>query len=259
MEKSTALTESYRDLLKSDLVKDEILMKYVEVHGTLDNLLPKSASFFYIIDLATGSYHFLGKQQKSISGVDNEEFKSGGINSFVQRLHPDDANIVINEVYKDFKIWFDGLSDNNERKASVFQYNYRFLSGNGGYINLMEHIHVPELDGNNRASLLLGKVFTIDNSKVFPIRSALKIYREDSVIETLHFKTYNKEIDKNHITKRELDILRNLATGKTSKQIGEQLFISPHTVDTHRRNLLKKLNYSSVVELAKFAYSNGLI
>ena len=62
-----------------------------------------------------------------------------------------------------------------------------------------------------------------------------------------------------NITNREQDILRNLSTGKTSKEIAEELFISHHTVDTHRRNLLKKLNCSSVVELTRVAFHGGFL
>ena len=72
--------------------------------------------------------------------------------------------------------------------------------------------------------------------------------------------TYNSSISIiDAITVRELDILRHLATGKSSKQIGDELSVSRHTVDTHRRNLLKKLNCRSIVELTHLAYKNGVL
>lgn len=45
---------------------------------------------------------------------------------------------------------------------------------------------------------------------------------------------------KNSITEREKEILSLLAIGLSSKEISEKLFISPHTVEYHRRQLLKK-------------------
>lgn len=51
------------------------------------------------------------------------------------------------------------------------------------------------------------------------------------------------------ITRRELQVLTMLANGYNSVQIGEQIFISPATVETHRRNLLKKFNVVNVAAL----------
>jgi DNA-binding NarL/FixJ family response regulator len=51
------------------------------------------------------------------------------------------------------------------------------------------------------------------------------------------------------LTDREIEIINLLLHGKSSKEIGEMLFISKHTVDTHRRNILEKIGISSSSEL----------
>lgn len=61
------------------------------------------------------------------------------------------------------------------------------------------------------------------------------------------------------LTKRELEILTHIANGKAHKEIGKTLHISSRTVDTHRSNILKKLNVKSNAELVKLAISSGLI
>lgn len=55
------------------------------------------------------------------------------------------------------------------------------------------------------------------------------------------------------LTKREKQIVQMIADGKTSQQIAETLFISPFTVETHRRNLLQKMQVKNVAELIKVA------
>lgn len=60
------------------------------------------------------------------------------------------------------------------------------------------------------------------------------------------------------LTEREIEIIKLLADGMTNKEIGDQLFISHRTVDTHRTNLMKKLNVTNVAGIIKFAYKNGL-
>jgi len=60
------------------------------------------------------------------------------------------------------------------------------------------------------------------------------------------------------LTARETDILRQIARGKSSKEIGELLFISSTTVDTHRKNIQKKLGLNKISELVKYAVAHHI-
>lgn len=61
------------------------------------------------------------------------------------------------------------------------------------------------------------------------------------------------------LTKREKQIIGMIAEGNTTQQIAETVFISPFTVDTHRRNLLQKLQAKNTAELIKIAIAHQLI
>jgi two-component system nitrate/nitrite response regulator NarL len=61
------------------------------------------------------------------------------------------------------------------------------------------------------------------------------------------------------LTDRELDILRLIAKENSNKQIAEKLFISERTVETHRKNIFRKTNTTSLVGLIKYAFANNLI
>lgn len=54
------------------------------------------------------------------------------------------------------------------------------------------------------------------------------------------------------LTQREEEILSLIATGKTAKEIGDSLFISPHTAQRHRKNILKKLGLKGTAELVRY-------
>ncbi|AUD06125.1 response regulator [Spirosoma pollinicola] len=60
------------------------------------------------------------------------------------------------------------------------------------------------------------------------------------------------------LTHREREILVLIIQDLTNQQIAEQLFISPLTVETHRRNLFRKLNVSSALGLMRYALRNGI-
>ena len=61
------------------------------------------------------------------------------------------------------------------------------------------------------------------------------------------------------LTERETEVLRLVARGLSSTAIGRQLFISPRTVDTHRNNLIHKLDVTGIAGLVQFALKNKLI
>ncbi|HVU53924.1 MAG TPA: response regulator transcription factor [Puia sp.] len=64
---------------------------------------------------------------------------------------------------------------------------------------------------------------------------------------------------KYQVTQREIEILRKIAAGYTTKEIGKQLFISEFTINAHRRNICRKLNIYTPVGLVNFAKEHGLV
>ena len=60
------------------------------------------------------------------------------------------------------------------------------------------------------------------------------------------------------LTDREREVLQLMAEGKSTKQIARELYISVKTVETHRRQIMNKLNIHTVAELTKYAIRKGL-
>jgi DNA-binding NarL/FixJ family response regulator len=61
------------------------------------------------------------------------------------------------------------------------------------------------------------------------------------------------------LTSRELDVIKQIAEGHTSEEIGEHLHISKKTVDRHRANILEKLGMRNRVDLTRYAIRRGLV
>ena len=61
------------------------------------------------------------------------------------------------------------------------------------------------------------------------------------------------------LSEREIEVLAALAEGLGNKEIGDKLFISPRTVDTHRTNLMRKLDTHNVAGLVRIAIKAGLV
>jgi len=69
-------------------------------------------------------------------------------------------------------------------------------------------------------------------------------------------KNENSDID---LTEREIEILKLIVDGFSNKEIGEKLYISHRTVDTHRTNMMKKIGVNNIAGLVSFAINNGIV
>ncbi|MFZ1454279.1 MAG: response regulator transcription factor [Ferruginibacter sp.] len=81
--------------------------------------------------------------------------------------------------------------------------------------------------------------------------------------EVLHEMTRDSELKKENeearLTSREIEIVQLIEKELSNKQIAEQLFLSERTIETHRKNIFRKTNTSSVIGLVKYAYEHKLI
>ena len=83
----------------------------------------------------------------------------------------------------------------------------------------------------------------------------------DTILKSIINKSKSaKENSKNEsLTKREMEIVSLVVEGLTNKEIADKLFISVRTVDSHKNNIMQKLNLKSSVELVKYAIKNKLV
>lgn len=103
----------------------------------------------------------------------------------------------------------------------------------------------------NATSDELANAITQVNDGNFYFGSEVQKILADSVTQE------SKDLPK--LTRRETHILRLIADGKTTNTIAEELFISPLTVETHRRNLMQKMEVSNAASLIKVAVERKLI
>ena len=68
-----------------------------------------------------------------------------------------------------------------------------------------------------------------------------------------------KEDIKTDLTQTEMEILKAIAQGKTTKDIANERFSSIHTINTHRKNIFRKLGVNSAHEAIKYAFRSGLV
>lgn len=103
---------------------------------------------------------------------------------------------------------------------------------------------------NSSKEELITAIHAVNNGSIFfsgEVGQALKEYQKYSATELPV------------LTPREKEVLQLVAEGFTNPQIAEKIFLSPFTVDSHRKNLLAKLNVKNTATLVRFAIENKLL
>ena len=114
------------------------------------------------------------------------------------------------------------------------------------------------------ASAYLSKDYAFDELET-AIRAVMskKIYLSPDISGVV-VENYVRQVPKSEpsayslLSDREREVLQLLAEGKTAKEIAEQLHVSIKTVETHRTNIMTKLDIHRIAELTKYAIREGL-
>ena len=98
----------------------------------------------------------------------------------------------------------------------------------------------------------LDEVLTINDSQ------SVIIHKLQKVINKIK-QTHTENATTQELSNREKDILKAVAQGLTNQEIAEKLFLSIHTITTHRKNITAKLGIKTISGLTLYALLNGLV
>lgn len=169
------------------------------------------------------------------------------------------------------------LIEKNNTPLSIEQYN-----GDGDLLHYIHHaspkilIASPSFFDQNKKQisalkekyqlLLVGLIYAFQDPDSLSSLDAL-IYindRAEKVQATINellksYPTMNTHSSNEPLSSREKEILKLLVNGNTTKQIATALHISPHTVNAHRKNIMRKLDIKTVSGLTIYAVLNNII
>lgn len=125
---------------------------------------------------------------------------------------------------------------------------------------IINEILLTEAEGyilkNTGKQELLKAIDRIVNGGTYYSNEVMEIILDN--IKRDHVKTPEEEKVK-ELTQRELEILQLICEEYSTADIAEELFISPRTVETHRKHILQKTQAKTIVGLIKFALANKLV
>ena len=167
---------------------------------------------------------------------------------FWSRIHPDDLEKWLKALNELMEFTLGNINE-EERSRANYTWNYRFKNADDVYVNLVQNTTPLAFDSGGKPVIGLAHYTVLHADIKMNISASAKLLNDQNEYETVYFNTYGQKLLSNGVSHRERDVIRLLVLDFSSKEISEKLNISPHTVDTHRRNILKKLNISSTGEL----------
>jgi len=146
-----------------------------------------------------------------------------------------EATKIIKNLYPDIKVVILTLHDEEDYFKKMIEYGiHGYILKNTNKDNLERALHL------------------IDEGKQYFAEELLPIL-------TNNFKSSTSDNNKVKLTKRELEVLQQIALGITNVEIAEKLFISTKTVINHRTNIMTKTSMHNSAGLISYAYKNNLI
>lgn len=143
----------------------------------------------------------------------------------------------VSEAYPNIKMLILSMHSNEEFITKALK------SGANGYL--------PKDTSMNE---LLDAIYTIHTGENYFNKNI-----SDTILKSVINKSKNTLGEGKELTKREKEIITLVVDGLTNKEIADKLNISIRTVDSHKNNIMQKLQLKSSVELVKYAIKNNLV
>lgn len=176
-------------------------------------------------------------------GITNEELRQMGP-EYLQRFF----NLEDTEDYLE-KLKILLQNSNTEETFTFFQQVK--IKGNEGWVWHIGSTRIFFLDEAGKPTHIVTTAIPVDKLKHIPNKAERLLAEKNFFHDNLpRFLTLGK---------REQEVLKLVALGKSSNKIGEELCISTQTVETHRKNIKNKLDISSTYEFTLYAHAFDLI
>lgn len=244
--KYSKIKELYRFIFES--YDKPSLQKHIEKIIEMDQFLPYSSTFFCITNTQDLIFEYVSKNYNACLGLDAKEIKEKGMRYFWSRIHPEDIESWLQALNSLMKFTLSEIPK-EKRKGASYTWNFRFKNAQGTYVNIIQNTTPLIFDSENKPIIGLAHYTVLHPDVKLDITASAKLLNSEQEYETIYFNSFSQKLLHDGVTNRERDIIRLLILDKTSKEISEKLNISSHTVDTHRRNILKKLDITSTGEL----------
>lgn len=226
----------------------------LEVYKKLLVFFQIGESCYLVFNFQTACFDFISGDVGTVLGYENEEVT---LDLLMENIHPEDRPWFLNA--QEAASHFISKVPPDKQMKYKLRFDYRMRQKGGQYIRVMHQAVVIRNDSMGKVLRTLIILTDISHLKKIgsPVLSYVGMEGEPSYLD-VDVKSLFPEKD-SLLSKREKEVLFHLTEGRLSKEIADILYLSKHTIDNHRKNLLRKLEVANTGELVSKAIKEGLI
>jgi DNA-binding CsgD family transcriptional regulator len=224
-----------------------------------DVFLESSPGIIGIFNFDKIGYEYITKNVKYIFGYEAEEYINGGLNFNFSKINPVHADIIASNVFPMYLEYCVKYASQGEIKKLRFSYEYKVNCKSGKALWCLHQSTIIEVDQDGYPLLDLFIITDINELKKDDLINFTIAKKDDQdYFETIHTATYQTR-DISLLSAREMQVLQLLCEGKSTPKIALILHLSEHTVKTHRKNIMQKMEVKNTMDIMKIAYEKGLL
>lgn len=255
-------TVAFYDLKKSFgnrdyQITDPYYREKIMNHALFQLLWTPGPSFTLVANTKTWKIEMAAGDSKKLTGYSNNEILELQEN-FVLKF-PVEEHIPTNILT--VKLAMDYLVSRpvHERERIFVVYFYQAKGANNNILTI-QHQSIPLLFDENQIPYIFCNIYS-DISYLQPVNIPFSLIINRHINETFHVYPNQSELIRftDLFSEREREIMRLIINGLDSNQIAQSLIISPETVKTHRKNILRKAGLSKTSQLVRYCLANGLL
>jgi len=222
----------------------------------MDQIAIQNNVVIFLWNIYTNRILYMSDKVRVLSGLDPALYLAeNGANYSLSQIHPDHLEpcMQLNKYLFDF-CKEQGLGINSFNTYL----NYLYKNGQGEYVQILQRGIVLEADTNGQPSLCLNFTYHVGHIKKRDAVGGIIVGPNGNLI--FDYDGGKKCISPpKKISEQELKIIRLLGEGLATEAIAKKMFLSRHTINTHRRNLIKKTSCADATGVVAFARMIGLI
>lgn len=218
-----------------------------------------SSTDVFILDYSSKQYPFLSPNAKQVIGHPREAFVEGGLDFML--YHRQDFAVWNETIFPD-EVRFIAQHQDENLASFRFSKTYRFRNQEGQYRTILQRNTIISVSEGSTPIAIFGSASDITDfaEKGKVVHQIERYNAPNGQWELLFSKEYYPDIaPDNLLSAREVEILKWAIEGYSSKQIADKLYLSFNTVNTHRRNMLRKTNCQNSLELLQYAIARKLL
>lgn len=249
--------EFWKSLAPSNDIDFEQESAWIKQAQALDDFSAQNHVAIFLWKAFTNRFIYMSDKMRVFGGHDPGLFTAeDGVNFSCSLVRPDQLDAAI-------ALYGQAMNYGREKKFKTFDkvvltLNFLYKHTNGKYIQIMQQCIVVDADVDMQPKLVLSFAQNISHIKKENSVGLVVSRPEGTVLIGYDFdRKCLKEIKMFSV--QEKRILQLLGQGFDTKKIADLLFISHHTVDTHRRNLIKKVDCFDTTAAVTFAKLINLI